>query len=75
MLGAVFGMDALHYLIVLHYYDNAIGYAVIGLLIPLLLGRSMRGRLIGLSRTAGERRGAVAHEASMWFRRQRSWRG
>ncbi|TDD29183.1 hypothetical protein E1287_31505 [Actinomadura sp. KC06] len=48
VLGAVFGMDALHYLIVLHYYSDAISYAVIGALIPLLLGRSVRSRLIGL---------------------------
>jgi hypothetical protein len=53
LLGAVFGMDALHYLIVLHYYGDAIGYAVAGALIPVLLGRSARDRLIGLGCAVG----------------------
>jgi len=53
LLGAVFGMDALHYLFSLHYYREAIGYAVIGALIPVLLGRSIRHRLIGLGWAVG----------------------
>jgi hypothetical protein len=52
-LGAVFGMDALHYLTVLHYYSDAMIYAVIGALIPLPLGRSNRDRLIGLGCAVG----------------------
>ncbi|HEV7935066.1 MAG TPA: DUF6518 family protein [Actinomadura sp.] len=53
VLGAVFGMDALHYLIVLHYDSDAMIYAVIGVLIPLLLGRSNRDRLMGLGSGVG----------------------
>ncbi|MFJ4920416.1 DUF6518 family protein [Streptomyces sp. NPDC088725] len=47
VLGAVFGMDALHYLFALHYYSDAISYGVIGVALPLLLGRTARERLIG----------------------------
>jgi hypothetical protein len=46
-------MDALHYLIVLHYYSAAMIYAVIGALIPLLLRRSNRDRLMGLGCAVG----------------------
>ncbi|WNV86306.1 DUF6518 family protein [Umezawaea sp. Da 62-37] len=52
LLGAVFGMDALWYQFALGYHGNAIGYGVVGLLVPVLLGSTTRLRLIGVAAAA-----------------------
>jgi hypothetical protein len=49
LLAAVFGMDALWYLVVLQYHVEAIVYGVIAVLILVLLGRTLRERLLGLA--------------------------
>ncbi len=48
MLGGVFGMDALWYQFVLGYHGNAIGYGVVAVLIPVVLGATLRLRLVGV---------------------------
>jgi uncharacterized protein DUF6518 len=53
VLGGVFGMDALWYEFVLGYHGNAIAYGVVGALVPVLLGRTVRGRAVGLVAAAG----------------------
>ncbi|HWO58714.1 MAG TPA: DUF6518 family protein [Umezawaea sp.] len=52
LLGGVFGMDAVWYEFALTYHGNAVGYGVVGALIPVLLGRTTRERLIGLAAAA-----------------------
>ena len=52
LLGGVFGMDAVWYEFALAYHGDAIGYGVVGALIPLLLGRTTRDRLVGLAAAA-----------------------
>ncbi|HEX6341132.1 DUF6518 family protein [Umezawaea sp.] len=49
LLGGVFGMDALWYEFVLRYHGDAVAYGVVAVLVPLLLGRTARDRLVGLA--------------------------
>jgi hypothetical protein len=53
LLGGVFGMDALWYEFVLRYHGDAIAYGVVGALVPLLMGRTIRERAVGFGATAG----------------------
>lgn len=48
LLGAVFIAEAIRMWQVLHYIPEAVLLAVIGVLLPVALGRSLRGRLDGL---------------------------
>lgn len=53
VLGGVFGMDALWYEFVLGHHGNAIAYGAVGALVPVLLGRTVRGRASGLVAAMG----------------------
>jgi hypothetical protein len=53
LLGAVFGMDALNYLVALHYDADAAMFGALGVLAVLLLERSWQNRLKGIALAAG----------------------
>lgn len=48
LLGGVFAMDGLWHLTVLHYLATGVAFTAVGVLIPLVLGRTWRERLLGL---------------------------
>ena len=48
VIGGVFAMDGLWDLLVLHYVSAGCAFLVIGVLLPLLLARTVRDRLLGL---------------------------